>query len=484
MKLQTERLEKNIARLIVEVELNELDRAKKSAATKLSTRYKIPGFRKGKVPYNIVVKFIGEGAILEEAVEIMADEIYPKALTESGLRPYANGTLDNFTLEPQPTYTFTLPLQAEVTLGDYGSVRLEYAQPEINEDALERTMDALRQQEAATTDVEGEIEVGQRITIDLHSHFEDGEESDESEASDHDHEHENDDSDDDDLDDNVVPSKGDEFIHRHDAAVNLNLDNDPFLPGFIDQVVGKKVGDVVEFGLVVPTDSTDYANVAGRTVHFEVSIKKVQSVVLPELNDAFAQKLTEKEENPLDLEQLRTRVKENLQKEAEAEYDSQYSDDVLEKIIEIAEVTYPELMVDNRVQEMVEEFKSRLKQQKITFDVYKTVTGITEEKISDQYRPDAEKFVVRSLVLGEILLKEKVTFANSDIDEEVNRMVEQYGNSQQMRVFFNTKEQRESIANRVLYSKLMEQLTAIGKGESVQVLTEGTESVVSAADND
>lgn len=246
----------------------------------------------------------------------------------------------------------------------------------------------------------------------------------------------------------------------------------------------KKVGDVVEFGLVVPTDSTDYANVAGRTVHFEVSIKKVQSVVLPELNDAFAQKLTEKEENPLDLEQLRTRVKENLQKEAEAEYDSQYSDDVLEKIIEIAEVTYPELMVDNRVQEMVEEFKSRLKQQKITFDVYKTVTGITEEKISDQYRPDAEKFVVRSLVLGEILLKEKVTFANSDIDEEVNRMVEQYGNSQQMRVFFNTKEQRESIANRVLYSKLMEQLTAIGKGESVQVLTEGTESVVSAADND
>jgi trigger factor len=495
LKLQTERLEKNTARLTVEVEVADLERAQKAAATKLSNRYKIPGFRKGKAPYNIVVKFLGEAAILEEAVEVLADEVYPKALKESGLRPYANGTLENFTLDPQPTYTFTLPLQAEVTLGDYRSVRVDYEAPTVTEEMVDRTMDALRQQEAQTTDVEGEIEVGHRITIDLHSHFADGEEfkedDDNEEEHDHDHDDEEHDHDHDhepkDFDEDEVPFKGDEFMHQHAAAFNLTRENEPILPGFIDQVVGKKKGDVVEFDLVVPTDHPDYPQykaIAGRTVHFEISINKVQSVELKELDDAFAQKLTEKEENPLTLEALRARVKENMQREAEAEYESDYADDVLDEIIDMSEVTYPDLMVDSRVEEMVEDFKGRLKQQNITFDIYKSVTGITEDSIKQQYRPDAEKFLTRSLVLGEVMLREKMTLTNDELDEEVNALVQQYGNSPSMRTFFNSKEQRESLANRLLYSKLMDHLTKIGKGEATQVLTEGTESAVPTADND
>lgn len=468
MKLQTERLENHTARLIVELTPDDLEKAKKQAATKLSSRYKIPGFRKGKAPYNIVLKYLGEGAVLEEAIEVLGNTVYPKALQESGLRPYASGTMEDFKLEPVPTYTFTLPLQAEVTLGDYRAVRKPYEPPTVSDDAVERTMEALRQQEAKTEDKDGPVAVGDRITIDLHSEFTDGEEHPEHDGEEE-HEHDHD-----------VPFKGDEFLHRHDAVVNLNRDNEPILPGFIDQVVGKQAGDTVEFELKVPADSKDYESIAGRTVHFSVTIKKVQTVELPELDDALAQKLTANEETPLNYEQLVARVRENLQREAEAEYESEYSNAVLEEIAAGANVSFPPAMVEERAKEMVDDFKNRLKAQNISFDVYRSITGITEEKLHEQYRPEAEKNVKRSLTLGEVLLKEKVVVTSEDVSAEVNRLVGDYGDS--ARAFFNSREQRENIANRLLFSRLMDRLVQIGKGEAPEIA--GEAPTVTTAEND
>jgi trigger factor len=468
LKLQTERLENHTARLIVELTLDDLEKAKKQAATKLSSRYKIPGFRKGKAPYNIVLKYLGEGAVLEEAIEMLGSDVYPKALQQSGLRPYASGTIDDFQLEPVPTYTFTLPLQAEVTLGDYRSVRKPYEPPTVTDEVLERTMQALRQQEAKTEDKDGPAAVGDRITVDLHSEFADGEEHPEHDGEEeHEHDHE-------------VPFRGDEFLHRHDAVLNLNYDNEPVLPGFIDQIVGKQAGDTVEFELMIPTDSEDYASIAGRKVHFSVAIKKVQTVALPDLDDALAQKLTANEETPLNYEQLVARVRENLQREAEAEYESQYSNDVLEQIVTGATVAFPPAMVDERIREMVEEFKDRLKAQNISFDVYRSITGITEDKLHEQYRPEAEKSLRRSLTLGEVLFKEQMMVSNDDVSTEVNRLVREYGDS--ARGFFTSREQRENIASRLLFNRLMERLTMIGKGEAPEGA--GETPTVTTAEND
>lgn len=489
MKLQTEHLEDNTARLIVELETADLDRAKRSAATRLSGRYKIPGFRKGKAPYNIVAKFVGEAAIVEAAVEMLADEVYPKALKESGLKPYANGSLEDVKLDPVPVYTFTLPLQAKVDLGDYESVRVPFEPTPVGDDAVERTMEAVRQQEARTTEVEGNIEVGQRITVDLHTHFVDGpvrkdENAEEEPAADAAEDAEASHDDDEPDNDGIVYYQGDEYIHRHDAVVSLNPDNEPFLPGFIDEIVGKSNGDVVEFDLVAPTDNESFANIAGRTIHFEVAIKKAESVELPELTDEFARALTSSEENPLDLAQLRVRLRENLEREAASEYDGQYADDVLEKITEGATLSFPTLMTDNRIDEMIEEFKGRLREQKISFELYKSITGIEEDTLKQQYRSDAERFVRRSLVLGEVMLSQRVMLTKADIDAEINDMVGQFGGDEnRVRAMLNAKDQRENIANRLLFSRLMKIVASIGKGELVTT-NKGLTAVPASTESD
>lgn len=500
MNIQTERLENHTARLTVEMTVEDLEKAKKQAATKLSNQYNIPGFRKGKAPYNVVSKFLGEATILETAIETLGNSVYPKALDESKILPYAAGNMEDFKLDPAPTYVFTFPMQPEVELGDYHAVRVTFEQPAINEDALERTMEMLRQQSAETQDVEGEIEVGHRITVDVHSHFEDGEEHDH--EHDHDDEHKHDDGDehdhehddnDDDEHDHHAPHKGDDFFHRHDVVFNLNPENEPVMKGFISQIVGAKVGDSLEFDLTVAEDDEANKEHAGRVIHFYVDIKKAESVTLPTLDDAFAAKLTAQEEEPLNLEQLKVRVSENLQREAENEYTSKYGELVLDEVVVISKASFPQVMVTERAKEMVNGFVERLKQQRISFDMYKSITGMGEEQLVAQYHDEAEKFVRRSLVLGEMLLKEDIELTQSEINDEIALLATQFGDDARFRQFLNAREQQVDIANRLLYGKLMERLVMIGKGEynenKERVAQEEAEIVDSAtpatvADND
>jgi trigger factor len=477
LNIQTERLENHTARLTVELTVDDLEKAKKQAATKLSNQYNIPGFRKGKAPYNVVSKFLGEATILETAIETLGNSVYPKALDESKILPYAAGNMEDFKLDPVPTYVFTLPLQPEVELGDYHSVRVAFEQPAINEDALERTLEMLRQQSAETQDVEGEIEAGHRITVDVHSHFEDGEEHDHDDDEDddeHDHdddeddddEHDHDDDEDDDEEhDHHGAHKGDDFFHRHDAVLNLNPENEPVMKGFISQIVGAKVGDSLEFELTVAEDDEANKEHVGRVISFYVDIKKAESVTLPTLDDEFAAKLTAQEEEPLNLEQLKVRVSENLQREAENEYNSKYGELVLDEVVAISKASFPEVMVTERAKEMVNSFAERLKQQRISFDMYKSITGMGEEQLMVQYRDEAEKFVRRSLVLGEMLLKENIELTQGEINDEIAMLAAQYGDDARFRQFLNAREQQVDIANRMLYSKLMERLVTIGKGE-------------------
>lgn len=457
MDIQIERLENHTARLTVTLTNEALEQAKKQAATKLSDRYKIPGFRKGKAPYNIVVKYLGEGAILEEAVEVLGNKIYPEALAQSQLRPFAPGSMDDFKIDPAPTYIFTVALYPEVALNDYRSVRLDYSNPEISEEDVDKTMESIRQQEAESVENTEGAEVGNRITVDLHTEFADGEEQPDTE-----------DDTEDEGDEEETPTvyKGDEFIHRHDAAVILNPDEEPFLPGFIDAVKGKKAGEEAEFELTIPEDNEEYKTVAGRKVQFHVTIKKVENVTLPELNDEFAAKLTKDEPEPLTLEKLRNRVRENLVAEAVNKSNEAYTDAIVDKIIEGATLAYPNEMVQERINTMVGDFEERLKQQKITLELYKSVTGTGKEELEVIYRPDAEKWVKRSLVLGELVVAERLSFDNSEIDVQIDKMSEQFGEqAARFRQLFNTPQQRESIANNLLYTKLMERLAKIGKGE-------------------
>jgi trigger factor len=451
LNIQTERLENHTARLTVEIEASQWEQAKKDAAAELSKKYRIPGFRQGKAPYNVVVRYLGEAVVIENAVDTLGKALYPQALEESKVEPIAAGSIEDFKLEPTPTFFYTVPLAPEIELGDYRSIREDYEEPQVSDDDVQKALRNMLQREAVVTDSEEAIKVGDRVTVDIHSDFVDGPEEDEEGV------------------DESVPRKGDSFTHEHDAELNLDPENEPILPGFINALVGKKAEEEAEFELEVPANNTNYVEaVRGRKVHFNLGIKKVQNVTLPELNDEFAAKLTEKEENPLNLEQLRERTKEELQKEMVRVAKNNYANKVLDKIVEQSKVSYHESMVHDRVHELIEELDGNLRQQGVNLETYQKVTGITHEQLHEQYHESAETSVVRSLVMGEVLVKEGVQVTDEDVAAEINTTLAAFGeNAEQFRRFFDTPQQRSRIANTILFDRLMDRLAKIGKGESL-----------------
>lgn len=237
----------------------------------------------------------------------------------------------------------------------------------------------------------------------------------------------------------------------------------------IDALVGANLDEDVEFELTIPEDSENYQEIAGRKVQFNMTIKKVQNVTLPELNDDFAARVTADEDEPLNLLQLRMRTRDNLQEEAEREAENAYGNKVLDLIVEQAEVSFHDLMVDDRIHDMIHDLDNMLRQQGLTLETYQQVTGMTHEDLHEQYHDEAVTSLTRTLVLGEVLAQEDVRISGADVEAEIEKTLAQFGEQAAMfRQFFDTDEQRQNIANNLLYQKIMDRLAKIGKGESLE----------------
>lgn len=467
MNIQSERLDNHTARFTVEVEPKQWEQAKKDAAREISKQIRVKGFRKGKAPYKMIVRHVGEKVITEEAVETLGNEVYREVIQTTDYKPYAAGSLEAFQLDPQPTYTFTVPLVPEIDLGDYRDVREDYEAPEVSDEEVDVAMRQLQQQQAVVEESANPVQSGDRVNIDIHSEFADGEEA--PEAIDDEEEPDGEEASDEVDDAEPVPYKGDSFIHQHDATVNLDPENEPALPGFIEALVGANVEETVEFELTIPEDDEDYSEtVHGRKVHFEVTVNKIENVTLPELNDELAARITEKEDEPLTLLELRLRTREQLQEQAERQALNQYFDKVVDKIAEGTTLSYPEIMVDERVHDMIHEFEQKLKEQGIDLETYQRVMRVTHEDLHEQYEGDAVKSLERTLILGEILAQEKIQVTAVDVATEIDKTLSQFGDQADVfRQFFDTEQQRSMIANNILYERLMERLAKIGKGESL-----------------
>lgn len=474
MNIQTERLENHTARLTVEVPAERLEAAKKRAAQKLSSRYKIPGFRQGKAPYNVVLKYLGEANVIEEAVEMLGNEIYAEAIQQGDLNPYGPGSIDDVKLDPL-TYTYTVSLQAEVELGDYRSVRVDYAPKVIGDSDVDEALEQVRRQRAVVTPSTEAAKLGDRVTVDIHSEFADGDDApaeDEAEEADAESSAEGAEASAEDKPKREAGKiyKGDPFMHEHGTKIDLEAGKTTVLLGFAEALVGAELNQTLEFDLSIPAEDEDYIEGArGRQVHFSVTVNAIESVQLPEMDDALAAQLTANENPPLTLEQLRERVRENLKVEAENQYTEQYTEAVLTKIIEGAQMQYPPKMVENRIDEQLAELETRFKNDyKISLEQYREITGITEDAMREQMRPDAEKWVRRSLVLGELLTKENVHLHNEEIDAVINSSIARMDKSDSKSIKrMRSNEQRNNVANYILYNRVMFRLMQIGKGETL-----------------
>jgi len=464
LNIQTEHLENQLARLTVTIDKERLDDAKQKAARKVANQIRIPGFRKGKVPYHILVKNGLEGEILNQAVESLSQDVYREALqASSDLQPYGPGTFEDFKLEESPVFVYTVPLQPVVKLGDYRSARRDYTAPEVTDEMVERSLKRLQEDEAQSEESTEPVALGNRVTIDLHSTFIDDPKPREENAEASDEEGE----------ETEQPAKGEQFAHEHGAAITLNSENDPILPGFAEKLVGATVGDELDFELTVPEDDPEYKDIAGRKVQFNVHIEKVEKVTLPELNDEFAQNVSKEDPDGevATLDELKTKLRENLEKNLLRQSKQAYVGLVIEDLAQKAEIIFPDAMLEDHVNEMVNSLGNRLQSQGVGLDMYLRVMNTTMEGLREQYREPAIEDLKRMLVLREVVVAEKINATNADVQARIDEMLKPFGDNNEIRQLFDNESTRISVLNEVLQERVYDRIFDIATGREVPDLS-------------
>ena len=378
MKIETKPRDDHQVTLIVELEPEQMEGAKRRASRRISERKKIPGFRPGKAPYEVVVRSFGEGVIVEEAVDILLDEVYPKAIEEAKLEPGASGSLEKVEdLEKTPKFTFTVPLAPSVELGNYRSIRLPYDWKEPGEDKVIESLEELRQMYARTETVNRPIQMGDFVMIDLKGFKAKSEEGTEP----------------------LIDRAGMPVFVRAEAKP----EEFPF-PGFSNQLIGLNASENKSFNHKFKKDDKD-EKLQGQTVEFNLAVKMVRGTTLPEMNDDFAKQVGAFE----NLQALREAVKANLATQSKAQYDDNYFSQVMEKIKEGAVIKYPPQAVDHEVEHVMEDLKSRLAGQNLDLAAYLKSREMDEEKfLNEEAKPIAVKRLERSLVLDAIAKAEKI----------------------------------------------------------------------------
>lgn len=534
MKIQTEHLDNHVARLTVEVDPDRLEKARQTAIRKVAKMVQIPGFRKGKAPSQLVLRYVGEAQILEEAIDELGQEIYRETLDESkDIKPYGPGALEDIRYDPL-VFVYTVPLQPTIELNNYRDVRVEFNQPEVTDEDVERALQSLLEGEAASEETEGPVEAGDRITVDIHSFFvkeeqAEGQVEDETQAeADESAEAEAGEADEHDHSGDIHEHDGDPFIHEHGLQVILHEGNsEPLAPGFTAQMIGAAVGETREFNITYPTREEDADiddEVAGRTVEFVVSVQKIEKVTLPEWTNELATRLggrfapTEDEvaaqeaeqaaadesaaaeaEATADTEaaedadadadetqpeitpdQLRARVRRSLELQTKRNAEQEYANQVLNAMVESATVGYPDAMLDDQIHRMIESLDQRLRQQGMSLEMYQSITGKTHQDLHVDYEDSARQTIKRSLVLLEVAMKEGLNVTPEDYEAEIDQMMQMFGGgSPELRKTFDNPSFRESIYNRILQDRTYDRLALIGKGEAPELPAE-SETVQSA----
>jgi trigger factor len=495
LNVQTEHLENHTARLTVEVDAARLDKALHQAARKLSKKGRIPGFRPGKAPFNVVMNMYGHEYVLAEALDDLGNEIYREALDAAEIQPYAPGSLDQVEEEGHKL-VFVVPKRPTVDLGDYREIRVDYEVPEVTDDMVNRAMEELRQNQALLEPADRPAKLTDQVTLShifvtaLPGSAEEEAESAEDEAGEEaaaassaqgevdtetnedtageadlagddeagDEAGETDASDDEDLE-RVV-------LHEHNFDRVLTDDEYDLFPGFSAQLVGLSAGDDKQFVLEIPDDYDD-EELAGHALRVELRVEKVQARTVPDWSDALAKRISQdKVESILE---LRVDTRKNLQQTAENLADRQLAVEALDELVERATISYPEEFLQDYITDLLTDLEQNvLRQQGLTLKDYLRITGQTEENLRQNYRASGIKRAERSLALGELVRREQLDASDEDIDSEIDRIVASIGGEQssRFRQFLSTQQSRSNIGADLVTSRAMERLAAIAKGEN------------------
>ena len=389
MSLQVEKLEKNMAKLTIEVPAEEFDAAIKNAYNKNKNKFSIPGFRKGKAPLAMLEKMYGAGIFYEDAANEVIDASYPKAAEESKEEIVSTPEIKVTQIEKGKAFIYeaTVALKPEVTLGEYKGVEVKKAEAVVTDEDVENELTAARKKNGRLIDVEdGAIEDGDNTIIDFTGY----------------------------IDDKT-------FDGGAGTDYPLVIGSHSFIEGFEDQLIGKKKGETCDVNVTFPAEY-HADELAGKPAKFVVTIKEVKRNELPELNDEFASEVSDFDT----LDEYKADIRKKLQEKKEQDAKVENENNVIEKVVENAQMELPQPMVDTQAREMVENYARRLQSQGLNINDYMKYTGMTPEKLMEQMRPEAEKRIKTRLVLEKVVEVENVEVPDEKLDEQINEIAAFY----------------------------------------------------------
>ncbi len=387
MSVKVEKLEKNMAKLTVEVSAEEFEKAIQAAYNKSKNRINIPGFRKGKVTRQVIEKMYGAGFFYEDAANALIPGAYAKAADESGLEIVSRPVIDIVEIGHGKAFVFTaeVAVKPEVTLGAYKGIEVAKADLTVSEEEIAAELEKERKNNARTISVEDRaVENGDQIMLDFEGSI-DG-----------------------------VPFAGGKAENSP-----LTIGSGTFIPGFEEQLIGKKIGEDTEVNVTFPAEYHS-EELAGKAAVFKCKVNEIKVEELPELNDEFAQDVSEFDT----LDEYKADIKKNLEEKKAATAKGVKEDAIIEKIIENAEMEIPEAMIQLQAEQLVEDFAQRIQAQGLSFEQYMQFTGMTAETAAEQMKPQAEKRIQSRLVLEAIVKAENIEIEEEAFEAELAKQAE------------------------------------------------------------
>ncbi|NBJ68685.1 MULTISPECIES: trigger factor [Clostridia] len=428
MSVKWEKQEGNEGVLTFEVSAEEFDKALDQAFKKVAKDVQIPGFRKGKIPRGLFEKRFGVEALYQDAVDIVLPTAYMQAVDEAGIEPVDQPDIDIESIGKGEPLVFTakVTVKPEVKLGEYKGLEVEEETVEVTDEDVMHDLEHQREHHAELVVKEdGEIEEGDTAVIDFEG-FVDGEAFEGGKAENH----------------------------------SLEIGSGQFIPGFEEQLIGKKPGEEVEVNVTFPEDYHS-EDLAGKEATFKVAIHEVKFKELPELDDEFAKDLDDEVET---LEELKAKKKEQLLEQKKQDADDKKRETLIEKASENTEIDIPDAMVETELDQMVQEFEQRLQMQGMTLEMYTQFSGQDKDGLKEQMREDAEKRVKTNLILDAIAETEELEASEEDVEAELDKMAEMYGaEKEQIRQMLggNAEALKNDLKKRKAIDFLVEQSKAV-----------------------
>lgn len=389
MSVQVEKLEKNMAKLTIEVSSEEFEKAIAKAYKKNKNKISMPGFRKGKAPRAMIEKMYGKGVFYEDAANSIIPDAYADAAKESELEIVAQPEIDVTQIESGKPFIFTatVALKPEVTLGEYKGIEVEKKEVEVTDEEVDTEINRVRESNARMIDIDDRVaQDGDTVVIDFDGYVD-----------------------------------GKQFEGGKAEDYSLVLGSHSFIDNFEEQLEGKNIGEDVTVNVTFP-ENYQAEELQGKPAEFKVKIKEIKVKELPELDDDFAQDVSNFDTIAEYKEDLKKKLAENKEEALKRERE----ETVIGKIIENAQMDIPEQMVEAQTRQMTQEFAQRLSSQGLSIDQYMQFTGLTPQKMIEELKPQALKRIQSRLVLEAVVAAENIETSEDELNKEIENMASMY----------------------------------------------------------